>query len=141
MLVRVAMIQCEARVMKSHELRIYFGSKLGAYIRIEEHRSAAANHIGTKVTRSIDQVRNRGNRKQGPSVDQHEMQPHPQRRHPVRPRDGICRRRAADHQARRGKNAAKMRGLDSIIDFACSAKIVSGDDKLFQAASRRVRRK
>lgn len=141
MFVRIAMIQHQTGATKSVELRIYFGSKLRTRIWIEEYGRAASYHIGTKVPGSINEVRNRRNRKQGPSVDQHEVQPNAKRRHPARPHNGVCRRRPADHQARCGKNAAKMGRLDSIIDFACRAEIVSCDNKLFQAASRRVRRK
>jgi len=56
MLVRVAMIEGEARGAKSLELCRDFGGELAARLRVEEYDSPKGRHVGTKHTLSIHEM-------------------------------------------------------------------------------------
>ena len=65
------------------------------------------------------------------------MQTHPQVRQAPGALDGVCGRFACDHQARRGKDAVAMGGLDGLIDLVCQPEIVGRDDETLQSAASR----
>ena len=70
------------------------------------------------------------------------MQADAQSRQPTGARDRVLGRRASDHKAGGGQDAALMRCFDGFINFARKPEIVGGDDNLLQGAgSRRSRRK
>ena len=65
-------------------------------------------------------------------MDEYDVQPDRERRHPPRALDRVARGRSSDHQARGAQDAVAMCALDRFIDFGRGAEIVGGDDDALQ---------
>ena len=107
----------------------------------EKHRRPGERHVLVEATRGVDETANLLRRQDRGAVDQHEVQPDPESRQPLGPRDGVGRSRRADHQAGGSQDAVTVRDLDRLVDRDVVAEVVGRDDKALQAATFRRRRK
>jgi hypothetical protein len=140
-MMRIDVIERQSGRRERSELRLDFGGELPARRGPEKEGSSGRCEVPVQVTVGVDEVGDRSRRQQRMAVDEHEMQPDAQRRKAARPRDCICCRGAAHHEACRGEDALCMRELDGRVDFGCDAEIVGRDDEALQCAARRSRRK
>ena len=142
MLMRVDVIELEARRAEGLELGPDLRPHLPLHMGQKEHRRAGASHVRAKAPARVDQVRHGGSRQNRLRVGEREMQPDPEPRQPAREFDGASRRRRADHQARRGEDSLDMRALDPLVDFVGETEVVGRENQIFQCAvSCRSRRK
>ncbi len=141
MLVRIAMIEFEARRAKCLELSRDLGGELTARLPAEGYESPHGRHVGTQGTITVHQLTQIRGGQYRPAFHQNHVQADSQGGHAPRAGDRIRRRRSRDHQARGRENAVAMSCFDGTVDFAGSAEIIRRDDEPPQAVSRLVRKK
>jgi hypothetical protein len=142
MLVRIDVVERESARAIGFELRLDLRRQLAAHRRPQEDVDPETDHIAAEVPVGIDEIGQLLRGQDRPAFDQDQMQADVQPRQPPRPRDGVLRRGAGDHEACSGEDAVPMCGFDRLIDLAGKPEIVGGDDNALQSAgSRRSRRK
>jgi len=142
MMMRIDVIERKPRCAKGLELRGYFSGDLPARGRWKQEPQPGHQQIVSEQPIGADEVANFAGRQRRTAIHQNEMQADAQRGQATRACDSIIRSGSADHQARRGQNAVRVRRLDGIVDLDGQAEVVGGDDQRFQCAvSRRSRRK
>jgi len=132
-LVRVGMIQRQAGGGKSRELRADFRRQLSAHMRIEKITNPQSQLVGGKPASRVHKIRDLRVRQNRGALDHHQMQPHMQTRHRLRPPHGIGECRRADHQAGVGENSLAVRALDAFVDNGRKSEIIGADNNPLQA--------
>jgi hypothetical protein len=142
MLVRIDVVERQSARAIGFELRLDLRRHLAAHRRAQEDVDPETDHVAAEVPVGVDEIGQVLRGQDRPAFDQNQVQADAQPRQPPRPRDGVLRRGAGDHEARGRENAVAMRGLDGFVDLASKPEIVGGDDDALQSAgSRRSRRK
>ncbi len=136
MMMAVHVIEREISGAESLQLRAHLGLRLPPRARQKKQFHAGAHRITPEAPVGSDQIRQLFRRQRRTAVDQHQMQPHGERRQPARARHGVIRRRRGDHEAGRGQDAAAVRRLHRLVHRRGQAKVIGGDDEGFHASFR-----
>lgn len=129
MLVRVDMIEIEARRAERLELGADLGGKPAPDAGHEEITQSRAELAVGKTAVVADQPIDCGGGQHCLAIDQHEVQSDAQPRQRPRPRHRIGRRRGCHHQTGAGQNAVAVRLLDRLVDRYVASEIVGADDQ------------
>ena len=125
-LVRIRVVQRQTGCRECCELCPDFRTQLAAKARPEEVVDPKRKLVGWKLPRVIDQIGDVAWRQDGRPLDCHQMQSHPQPRHPPRSAHRIGGGRGGDHQAGGLQDSIAVGAFDPFIDGFGQAEIIGG---------------
>lgn len=131
MVVAIHMVEGKAGTPKSPKLSPYFLFQLLPHSRPKEKFQSGAEEMGGKPPSWVHQIRYGLGRRYRRSVDQHQMEPDPQRGDPPGSVYGISGRPCPNHQTGCGKDPPTMGFFDRFIHRQGESEVIAGYDNFF----------